>query len=74
MEATLAEVRQTFKSGKTRSVTWRKKQLRALIELIQDNEEKLLKALLEDLGKHPTEAYRDEVTHLIIYIYITIII
>ncbi|XP_062102509.1 aldehyde dehydrogenase family 3 member F1 [Humulus lupulus] len=61
MEATLAEVRQSFKSGRTRSVEWRKKQLRALIELIQDNEEKLFKALLEDLGKHPAEAYRDEI-------------
>ncbi|PON71537.1 Aldehyde dehydrogenase NAD(P)-dependent [Parasponia andersonii] len=61
MEATLAEVKETFKSGKTRSVAWRKKQLRALIELIQENEDKLFKALNDDLGKHPTEAYRDEI-------------
>lgn len=61
VEESLAEARQTFRSGQTRSVAWRKKQLRALFELIHDNEEKIFKALDDDLGKHPTEAYRDEV-------------
>ena len=61
VEESLGEARKTFSSGKTRSVEWRKKQLRALIELIHDNEEKIFKALHDDLGKHPTEAYRDEV-------------
>ena len=65
----LDEIRQTFKSGKTRSLAWRKKQLRALLELIQDNEQKILKALHEDLGKHPTEAYRDEVTYLLFLLF-----
>ncbi|GMN29242.1 hypothetical protein TIFTF001_002350 [Ficus carica] len=61
VEESLGEARKTFSSGKTRSVEWRKKQLRALIELIHDNEENIFKALHDDLGKHPTEAYRDEV-------------
>ncbi|XP_030499873.2 aldehyde dehydrogenase family 3 member F1 [Cannabis sativa] len=61
MEIILGEVRESFKSGKTRSLEWRKKQLIALIDLIQDNEEKLSKALFHDLGKHPAEAYRDEI-------------
>ncbi|KAF4371900.1 hypothetical protein G4B88_016963 [Cannabis sativa] len=60
MEIILGEVRESFKSGKTRSLEWRKKQLTALINLIQDNEQKLSKALFHDLGKHPAEAYRDE--------------
>ncbi|KAF4347057.1 hypothetical protein F8388_009302 [Cannabis sativa] len=61
MEIILGEVRESFKSGKTRSLEWRKKQLTALINLIQDNEQKLSKALFHDLGKHPAEAYRDEI-------------
>uniref|UniRef100_A0A2P2JLP3 Aldehyde dehydrogenase n=1 Tax=Rhizophora mucronata TaxID=61149 RepID=A0A2P2JLP3_RHIMU len=61
LEGSLAELRQMFKSGKTRSVAWRKNQLRAIIQLVRENEEKLYKALYQDLGKHSVEAYRDEV-------------
>ncbi|KAL5557608.1 hypothetical protein UlMin_039844 [Ulmus minor] len=61
VEASLVEARQTFKSGHTRSVVWRKKQLEALIQLIHDNEDKIFEALYDDLGKHQAEAYRDEV-------------
>lgn len=57
----MAELRQAFKSGRTRSVSWRKRQLRAIINLVQDNEENIFKALYQDLGKHPVECYRDEV-------------
>ena len=63
VEESLGELRQTFKSGKTKSLVWRKKQLRALVDLIQDNEDEIFKALYEDLGKHPNEAYRDEVNN-----------
>ncbi|KAK9228034.1 hypothetical protein WN944_020981 [Citrus x changshan-huyou] len=76
IEDKLAELRQTFRSGITKSVAWRKNQLRALIELLQDNEDKIFKALHQDLGKHPVETYRDEASLLIIiniYIYIYII-
>ncbi|RXH75061.1 hypothetical protein DVH24_029782 [Malus domestica] len=61
VEETLSKLRQTFKSGITRSVAWRKKQLSALLELVNGNEEKIFKALDQDLGKHPVESYRDEV-------------
>ncbi|XVF62136.1 hypothetical protein PTKIN_Ptkin08bG0192800 [Pterospermum kingtungense] len=57
----VAELRETFKSGRTRSVAWRKNQLRALIDLINENEDSIFKALHQDLGKHPVESYRDEV-------------
>ncbi|GMY12161.1 aldehyde dehydrogenase family 3 member F1-like [Fagus crenata] len=60
LENSLGELRQTFKSGRTRSVTWRKNQLKALLELIRDKEEVIFEALQQDLGKHPVEAYRDE--------------
>lgn len=72
IEDKLAELRQTFRSGITKSVAWRKNQLRALIELLQDNEDKIFKALHQDLGKHPVETYRDEASLLIINIYIYI--
>lgn len=61
LEGTLAELRDTFKSGRTRSVAWRKSQLRGMIEFVQDNEERIFQALDQDVGKHPVEAYRDEV-------------
>ncbi|KAL9464574.1 hypothetical protein AB3S75_002226 [Citrus x aurantiifolia] len=61
IEDKLAELTQTFRSGITKSVAWRKNQLRALIELLQDNEDKIFKALHQDLGKHPVETYRDEI-------------
>lgn len=74
IEDKLAELRQTFRSGITKSVAWRKNQLRALIELLQDNEDKIFKALHQDLGKHPVETYRDEASLLInIYIYILLL-
>ncbi|XP_062143551.1 aldehyde dehydrogenase family 3 member F1-like [Alnus glutinosa] len=61
VENSLAELRQTFRSGRTRSVAWRKNQLRALLDLIRDKEDLIFEALHQDLGKHPVETYRDEV-------------
>ncbi|KAF8410523.1 hypothetical protein HHK36_003054 [Tetracentron sinense] len=60
MEESLEELRQTFRSGTTRSVAWRKAQLRAILELVRENEERIFGVLQQDLGKHRTEAYRDE--------------
>lgn len=64
----LAEVRAIFNTHKTRTIAWRKNQLRALIKLIHDNEDKIFKALFDDLGKHRMEAYRDEVYYIVNYI------
>ncbi|KAK3026524.1 hypothetical protein RJ639_041821 [Escallonia herrerae] len=60
-ERSLAELRETFRSGRTRGIGWRKAQLRALLKLMDDNEDQIFNALQRDLGKHPVEAYRDEV-------------
>ncbi|KAI4314795.1 hypothetical protein L6164_027667 [Bauhinia variegata] len=57
----IQELRQFFRSGRTRSVAWRKKQVKALLQLIHDNEQAIFEALRQDLGKHPVEAYRDEI-------------
>ena len=73
MEERIAELRETFKSGRTRSVAWRKNQLKGLLDLINENEESIFKALHQDLGKDPVESYRDEVSlYIDIYIYIYI--
>lgn len=60
VEQSLREMRETFSSGRTRSVKWRKTQLRAIIEMVKDNEDKMCDVLFQDLGKHSTEAFRDE--------------
>ncbi|XP_016480390.2 aldehyde dehydrogenase family 3 member F1 [Nicotiana tabacum] len=61
VEEMLGEVRTTFRGGRTRGVEWRKAQLQALLNLLAENEDKIFEALRQDLGKHPVEAYRDEV-------------
>lgn len=65
VEETVRELGQYFKTGKTKSVSWRKNQLQALLDLVHENEDAISKALNQDLGKHPVEAYRDEVIVLI---------
>ncbi|XP_043707965.1 aldehyde dehydrogenase family 3 member F1-like [Telopea speciosissima] len=55
------ELRKTFLSGETRSVGWRKAQLRALLRLLSEQEDQISKVLHDDLGKHHYEAYRDEI-------------
>lgn len=61
LEETLQGLRQTFASRKTRSAQWRRSQLKALLRLIQEQEDELYKVLQEDLGKPRVEAFRDEV-------------
>jgi len=54
---TVARLRQTFATGKTRSLQWRKEQLRALQRLLVENETKIADALEKDLGRSPFEAW-----------------
>eukprot|EP00924_Labyrinthula_sp_SR-Ha-C_P010900 maker-scaffold_47-snap-gene-1.9-mRNA-1 protein AED:0.06 eAED:0.08 QI:0/0/0/1/1/1/3/0/483 len=44
------ELRETFKSGKTRSVKWRKQQLFQLYKMYMDNFDQIAEALQKDLG------------------------
>ncbi|KAI8020561.1 Aldehyde dehydrogenase family 3 member F1 [Camellia lanceoleosa] len=55
------ELRKTFRSGRTRSVEWRKSQLRAILKMLEDHQNHIFNALLQDLSKHPIEVYRDEI-------------
>jgi len=49
-----------FKSGQTRSISFRKKQLRLLSKAFETYESQILAALAKDLGKHAYEAYASE--------------
>lgn len=61
LEGELEELRETFNSGKTKDASWRRSQLKAMLNLLKENEDDLFQALKQDLGKHRCEAYRDEV-------------
>jgi aldehyde dehydrogenase (NAD+) len=54
---TVARLRQTFATGKTRSVQWRQTQLRALEKMMVENEPAIAAALEEDLDRSPFEAW-----------------
>ncbi|XP_073301830.1 aldehyde dehydrogenase family 3 member F1-like [Primulina huaijiensis] len=65
LELKMKELRDTYKSGRTKEGSWRKSQLRALLSFLEEKEDTILNALMQDLGKHPVEAYRDELGPLI---------
>lgn len=67
LEGELEELRETFRSGKTKEATWRRSQLQALLSLLREREGEILEALKQDIGKHPVESYRDEVFYTHIY-------
>ncbi|KAL3718634.1 hypothetical protein ACJRO7_003715 [Eucalyptus globulus] len=65
MERELEEMRECYRSGRTMEASWRKSQLKGLLRLLREREEEIFRALHQDLGKHPAEAYRDEIGSLI---------
>src|SRR6202165_924224 len=54
---TVARLRETFATGRTRSVDWRKRQLRAVEKMMTENESAIAAALGEDLDRKPFEAW-----------------
>ncbi|MCV7199273.1 aldehyde dehydrogenase family protein [Mycobacterium angelicum] len=54
---TVARLRNTFASGRTRSIEWRKQQLLQLAKLVEENEAAIAKALAEDLDRNAVEAF-----------------
>ncbi|POY72202.1 hypothetical protein BMF94_4778 [Rhodotorula taiwanensis] len=52
---------QTFLAGKTRDIAWRKRQIKQLGFLIQDNEDKFVKALEADFGRPAFETITGEI-------------
>ncbi|MEO1656272.1 MAG: aldehyde dehydrogenase family protein [Pseudomonadota bacterium] len=61
---TMARLRATFKSGKTRSLDWRREQLLALKAGVAAHEADIVEALRKDLGKPKMEATMAEVDYL----------
>ncbi|OFJ50646.1 aldehyde dehydrogenase family protein [Mycolicibacterium grossiae] len=57
----VARLRTTFASGRTRSIEWRRQQLRALERLVTDNEPAIAEALASDLGRKPFESWLADV-------------
>jgi aldehyde dehydrogenase (NAD+) len=54
---TVARLRETFATGRTRSIAWRKQQLKALERMMVDNEAAVAAALEQDLGRNRFEAW-----------------
>jgi aldehyde dehydrogenase (NAD+) len=52
----VASLRRTFDEGLTRSLDWRREELRALQRMLREGEQELLEALHADLGKPAVEA------------------
>ncbi|XP_047324914.1 aldehyde dehydrogenase family 3 member F1-like [Impatiens glandulifera] len=61
IERELDELRDSFRSGKTREASWRRSQLKQILSFLQDKEQDILHALQQDLSKHPAESFRDEI-------------
>lgn len=57
----VTQLQTSFRTGKTRSLDWRRGQLVALKRLLKENQADILHALKQDLGKCETEAYVAEV-------------
>jgi aldehyde dehydrogenase (NAD+) len=55
--ATVARLRRTFATGRTRDIEWRKQQLLQLQKLMEENEDAIGKALEEDLDRNRAEAF-----------------
>lgn len=58
---TVARLRGTFRTGRTKSVEWRKEQLGRLRAMLTEHGDDLAAALHADLGKSATEAHRTEI-------------
>jgi aldehyde dehydrogenase (NAD+) len=55
--ATVARLRKTYATGRTRDLEWRKRQLLQLAKLMEENEPAIAAALVQDLDRNPFEAY-----------------
>ncbi|KAI9074859.1 hypothetical protein K1719_043167 [Acacia pycnantha] len=61
MERELKNMRDYFKSSKTKEESWRECQLQGLRRFLIEREQQISTALLQNLRKHPVEAFKDEV-------------
>ncbi|MCX2715418.1 aldehyde dehydrogenase family protein [Mycolicibacterium sp. J2] len=59
--STLAELRQTFASGRTKGLQWRLQQLAAIEAMCDEQEEAIAAALAADLGRPTVEAWLGDI-------------
>ena len=64
----LKKLRETFQSGRTRSIQWRGQQLHAVKKLLIDNENNITDAIKNDIGRCPFETVLCEISPLILEI------
>ena len=57
VDSAYSTLQKTFKSGKTKSIAWRKWQLKQIWWMVSDNETAIAKALHSDLNRHDFESY-----------------
>ncbi len=60
-DRTYKTLRDSFSANKTKSLKWRKWQLKQLYWLLDENEDALLSAMLEDLHRHPFESFSTDI-------------
>lgn len=59
--STLADLRRTFASGRTKGLQWRLQQLAAIEAMCDEQEEAIAAALAADLGRPPVEAWLGDI-------------
>lgn len=57
LDTAYSTLHKTFKSGKTKSVAWRKWQLKQIWWMVKDNEDLIAQALHADLHRHYFESF-----------------
>ncbi|KAL2328807.1 hypothetical protein Fmac_022234 [Flemingia macrophylla] len=65
LERDLNNMSEYYESGKTKDASWRESQLKGLRSFIMEKQDHIMNALMQDLGKHQLEAFRDEIGTLI---------
>ena len=63
--STVAALRATYRSGVTRPLAWRRRQLRQLARMLEENEAEFLDALRTDLGKPPVEGFITDIAFVL---------
>ena len=63
--AQVAAIRATYRSGTTRPLAWRRRQLEAMVRMLEDNETELQAALATDLGKPVAEGYLTDIAYVV---------
>lgn len=64
-EETVRIARNAFATGRTKDVEFRRKQLKNLMRMLEENEKRFVEALAFDVGKHKQEAVAYEVDYTI---------